>query len=114
MELCKVVKRLISTGSKNNDSLLPTPSLTTYGRDRTYHIYPVEDMSHGGGERKKHLSSKKQKRSWGFPWLLQWFNTPPCNEGDMGSIPGQGTKIPQATEQLSPCTTTTESPCAAK
>ena len=26
----------------------------------------------------------------------------------MGSIPGQGTKIPQAVEQLSPCATTTE------
>ena len=25
---------------------------------------------------------------------------PPCNAGDMGSIPGQGTKIPCATEQL--------------
>ena len=23
---------------------------------------------------------------------------PPCNAGDMGSIPGWGTKIPQATE----------------
>ena len=28
--------------------------------------------------------------------------------GDMGSIPGQGNKIPHAVEQLSPCTTTTE------
>ena len=27
----------------------------------------------------------------------------------MGSIPGQGTKIPHATGQLSPCPTTTES-----
>ena len=25
----------------------------------------------------------------------------PCNAGDVGSIPGQGTKIPQAAEQLS-------------
>ena len=32
----------------------------------------------------------------------------PCNAGDTGSIPGPGTKIPYATEQLSPCTTTTE------
>ena len=24
----------------------------------------------------------------------------PCNEGDMGLIPGWGTKIPHATEQL--------------
>ena len=32
----------------------------------------------------------------------------PCNAGDVGSIPGQGTKIPQAAEQLSPCPRTTE------
>ena len=32
----------------------------------------------------------------------------PCNAGDMGSIPGGGTKIPHATGQLSPCATTTE------
>ena len=30
---------------------------------------------------------------------------PPCNAGDLGSIPGWGTKIPQATEPLSVCTT---------
>ena len=32
----------------------------------------------------------------------------PSNAGDVGSIPGQGTKIPHATGQLSPCATTTE------
>ena len=31
----------------------------------------------------------------------------PANAGDMGSIPSPG-KIPHATEQLSPCATTTE------
>ena len=35
---------------------------------------------------------------------------PPSNAGDMGSIPGGGTKIPHATGQLSPCTTTGEKP----
>ena len=30
---------------------------------------------------------------------------PPCNAGDTGLIPGWGTKIPYATEQLSPRTT---------
>ena len=34
----------------------------------------------------------------------------PCNAGDAGSIPGQGTKIPHAAGQLSPCATTTELP----
>ena len=29
----------------------------------------------------------------------------PSNLGDVGLIPGQGTKIPHATGQLSPCTT---------
>lgn len=27
---------------------------------------------------------------------------PPCHAGGLGSIPARGTKIPQATEQLSP------------
>ena len=27
----------------------------------------------------------------------------PCNAGDTGSVPGQGTKIQHAMEQLSPC-----------
>ena len=30
---------------------------------------------------------------------------PPCNAGALGSVPGWGTKIPQAAEQLNPCTT---------
>ena len=33
---------------------------------------------------------------------------PPSNAGDTGSIPGQGTKIPHATGQLSPHATTAE------
>ena len=32
----------------------------------------------------------------------------PSNAGDVGSIPGRGTKIPHAVGQLSLCTTTTE------
>ena len=34
---------------------------------------------------------------------------PPCNAGDVGLIPGWGTKIPHATEQLSPYVITRES-----
>ena len=37
---------------------------------------------------------------------------PPCNAGDVGLIPGQGTEIPHAQEQLSPCTGTTEAQLA--
>ena len=33
---------------------------------------------------------------------------PPANAGDVGSIPGQGTKIPHAAGQQSPHATTTE------
>ena len=33
----------------------------------------------------------------------------PCNAGHMDLIPGQGTKIPQAMEQLNACATTRES-----
>ena len=35
----------------------------------------------------------------------------PSSAGDKGSIPGQGTNIPHAAGQLSPCTTTTELMC---
>ena len=37
----------------------------------------------------------------------------PCNAGDSGSIPGQGTQIPHVSEQLRLCTTTTEPMCTA-
>ena len=36
---------------------------------------------------------------------------PPCNTGDLGSIPGQETKIPHASEQLSLQATTAEPVC---
>ena len=48
-----------------------------------------------------------KKPSWGFPGGPVVKNSL-GNAGDLGSIPGWGTKIPHALEQLSPCTTTTE------
>ena len=36
----------------------------------------------------------------------------PANARDTGSAPGQGTKIPHASEQLNPCTTATEPTCS--
>ena len=33
---------------------------------------------------------------------------PPCNAGNMGLIPGQGTKVPHAVEQLGTCATAAE------
>ena len=38
--------------------------------------------------------------------------TLPCNTGDMGLIPDQGTEIPRAVEQLRPCTTATKPMCS--
>ena len=35
----------------------------------------------------------------------------PCNAGDVGSIPGWGTKIPHAAGQLGSCATTIEPVC---
>ena len=44
--------------------------------------------------------------SWGT--FLVMVGNLSCNEGDVGLIPGPGTRIPHATGQLSTCTTTTE------
>ena len=48
--------------------------------------------------------------AWDFPGGPGVKN-PPYNAGDSGLIPGQGTKIPHAVGQLSPCATTTELVC---
>ena len=53
------------------------------------------------------LSSDKKTQSWDFPGGPVVKNQP-SNAGDVGSIPGQGTKIPHAAGQLSLCATTTE------
>lgn len=46
------------------------------------------------------------KYKWeGLPWWSVVKN-PPSNAGDLGSIPDWITKIPQATGQLNPCSTT--------
>ena len=45
----------------------------------------------------------------GVPWWLSGKESA-CHAGDMGSIPGQGTKIPRALGRLSPCTPTREAP----
>ena len=36
------------------------------------------------------------------------LKNPPCNAGDVGSIPGKGTKFPHVAEQLSPGAATIE------
>ena len=46
-------------------------------------------------------------KKWDFPGGLG-VKTLSCNAGDASLIPSQGTKIPWATEQLSPGATATE------
>ena len=40
--------------------------------------------------------------------VVQWLRFHACIAGGVGSIPGQGTKIPHATGHLSPCSATGE------
>ena len=47
------------------------------------------------------------KREGGLPWWPVVKN-PPASTRNTGSIPGLGTKIPDATGQWSMCTATTE------
>ena len=56
----------------------------------------------------KILTSKKKKNSdFRNAWWSRVKN-PPCNIGDAGLTPGQGTKTPQAAEQLGPQAPATE------
>ena len=53
---------------------------------------------------KEHVLKSQLRNFSGGPMVKNL----PSNAGDAGSISGQGTKIPQAAGQLSPCATTTE------
>ena len=44
--------------------------------------------------------------------VVQWLRICLAMQGDLGLIPGWGTKIPHATEQLSPCVATIEPTCS--
>ena len=57
---------------------------------------------------KAQSSAIQKENGRGFPGGPVVKN-PPCNAGDMGLIPGQGTKIPHAAEQLSLSATPRES-----
>ena len=65
-------------------------------------------------EIKKHLKSfGGNKMPWsGISPMVQWLKNQSCNSGDIGSIPGWGTKIPHAMEQLSLPAATTEPRCS--
>ena len=43
-------------------------------------------------------SCQQKASSPGASLAVQWFATPPSNAGAVGSIPGQGTKIPHASQ----------------
>ena len=55
---------------------------------------------------KKQTTQSKNRQKRDFPGGTEVKN-PPANAGDTGSSPGPG-RFPHATEQLSPCATTTE------
>ena len=46
--------------------------------------------------------------------MVQWFRIHASNAGDASSIPGEGSKIPCASGQLSPHSETTELPAEMK
>ena len=57
------------------------------------------------------VSQQRDENKNTFPWDFPGcpvVKNPPYKAGDAGLIPGQGTKIPHAAGQLSPCATTTE------
>ena len=77
--------------------------------------------------REKKMIKKREQECWSWGWsevkakrlqckitFLRIFEYMPCNAENMGFMcptPGQGTKIPHAMEQLSPCTITREPGC---
>ena len=57
------------------------------------------------GRREERINTKLKGRDFPDGPVVK---NPPSNAGDVGSIPGQGTKIPHASGQLSPRATTRE------
>ena len=52
----------------------------------------------------------KIRHKWGTSLVVQWVKNLPCNAGNRDLIPGWGTKIPHAEEQLNLCDRTEEPP----
>ena len=77
----------------------------------------VKDSSIGKGiirfaiQKDHSISHTKNEGSWDFPGGPVIKNLP-SNAGDVGSIPGRGTKIPHTAGQLSPRAKTTEPGCS--
>ena len=66
---------------------------TVVNKDALIRVHPLREMHH------------TKSRGKDFPGGPVVKNQPP-NVGDEGSVPGQVTKIPQATKQLNLCATT--------
>ena len=79
-----------------DSTLLPCPSLAYSGLPIT--APPLAMI----------LVTSRKKNLGDFPGFPVVKNSS-CNAGDMGLIPGQGIKIPHASEQLSPHVKTKES-----
>ena len=73
-------------------------------------MFSCEGSGRAVGRRQRLLSAFKDGQSWDFPGGLVVKNLP-CNTGDMGLMPGQGTKIPYAVELLSLSAAITEPMC---
>ena len=72
-----------------------------YGFESQQHM----DGNYGHGKEVNYLGKTHEERDFpGGPVV----KNPPSNAGDVGSIPGWGTKIPHAAGQLSPCAATPE------
>ena len=74
-------------------------------------IIPILTIEHwDSGRYFTTISRLVKTRTWrGTPLVVQWLRI--CNAGDVGSIPGRGTKIPHSTGQQSLSATTKDPVC---
>ena len=95
----------LSSACKGNPFLRPV-----HNTKKDFKLYvcrmPGRRCQVSGSDRGQEGMKVKEKRR-DFPGGPPVKN-PPSNAGDVGSIPGRGTKIPHATGQLGPRATTAE------
>ena len=72
-----------------------------------FHAHPFGLQQSFLAEKTHQISYQEERFPWDFPGGPVVKNLP-SNAGDVGSIPGQGTKIPHAIGQLSPRAATTD------
>ena len=86
----------------NSQRLQLLPSVKTLGQKFIFFLFKKDFET--VCRKKKKFKRKSQRDSPGGPVV----KNPPSSAGDVGSIPGLGTKIPCAAGQLSPSSATTE------